>query len=556
MRRPAPRVISGGRWLLVFSAALLAAIALVVTVSFGQTGRPASGPELPRSCVDTSLVPPAGRTIAVAAGGDFQAALKAAQPGDVITLEAGAKFTGNFTLPNKPGAGWIVVRTAAPDGRLPAPGTRVTPASAGAFPKLISPNGRPVLTAAPGAHHYRFVGLEFTVTPDVAGYDLISLGNRPASAADVPHNLIFDRVYVHGTPTANLRRGIALNSAWTAVVDSHISDVHEIGADSQAIGGWDGPGPFRIVNNHLEGAGENVMFGGADPSLASLVPSDIEIRRNHFVKPLAWRIGDPSYAGRAWTVKNLLELKNARRVLIEGNLFEHNWAHAQGGTAIVFTVRNQDGGAPWSAVEDVTFINNVVRRTGAGIGMHGMDSKPSQPTKRVLIKNNLFEDVSGARWGGGGRLFQLYNGVTDLVIDHNTAFQDGPIIMAEGRPHTGFVYRNNLAPHNEYGIQGTGTAPGKGTLDAYFPGAVVEMNVIVANPYVAQYPPNNFYPASLAAVGFAELTGGNYRLGATSPFLRGGTDRKDIGADLDALAAAMAGTADSRRGGCRRAEND
>jgi len=504
----------GGRRLLVFPATILAAIALVVTGSLGQAGRPASGPELPRACVDTSLVSPGGITIAVAAGGDFQAALKAAQPGDVVALEAGAKFTGNFTLPNKPGTGWIVVRTAAPDRSLPAPGTRVTPATAGAFPKLISPNGRPVLTAAPGAHHYRFIGLEFTVAPDVAGYDLISLGNRPASAADVPHNLIFDRVYVHGTPTANLRRGIALNSAWTAVIDSHISDVHEVGADSQAIGGWDGPGPFRIVNNYLEGAGENVMFGGADPSIPDLVPSDIEI------------------------------------------LFEHNWAHAQGGTAIVFTVRNQDGGAPWSAVDDVTFTNNIVRRTGAGIGMHGMDSKPAQPTKRVLIKNNLFEDVSGARWGGGGRLFQIYNGVTDLVIDHNTAFQDGPIIMAEGRPHTGFVYRNNLTPHNDYGIQGTGTAPGKGTLDAYFPGAVVEKNVIVANPYVAQYPPNNFYPASLAAVGFAGLTGGNYRLDAASPFRRVGTDRKDIGADLDTIAAAMAATAETRRGGCGRAESE
>src|SRR5207245_2467128 len=224
------------------------------------------------------------------------------------------------------------------------------------------------------------------------------LGNRPAKPADLPHDLIFDPVYVHGTPQANLRRGIALNSASTAIIGSHIADVHEVDADSQAIAGWDGPGPFRLVNNYLEGAGENVMFGGADPSIHGLVPSDIEIRRNHFFKPLTWRIEDPSYAGRRWAIKNLLELKNARRVLIDGNLFEHNWAHAQGGTAIVFTVRNQDGTAPWSTVEDVIFTNNIVRHTGAGVGMHGMDSKPSQPTKSILIKNHLFEDVSGARW--------------------------------------------------------------------------------------------------------------------------------------------------------------
>jgi len=40
-------------------------------------------------------------TIAVPSGGDLQAALNAAQPGDVITLEPDATYTGNFILPNK-----------------------------------------------------------------------------------------------------------------------------------------------------------------------------------------------------------------------------------------------------------------------------------------------------------------------------------------------------------------------------------------------------------------------------------------------------------------------
>ena len=93
------------------------------------------------------------------------------------------------------------------------------------------------------------------------------------------------------------RRGIALNGGAMAVVDSYLADFKEVGADSQAICGWNGPGPFKIVNNYLEAAGENVMFGGADPSVRNLVPSDIEIRRNTLTKPLTWRIGDPDYAG-------------------------------------------------------------------------------------------------------------------------------------------------------------------------------------------------------------------------------------------------------------------
>src|SRR5919109_1173848 len=101
------------------------AVTLALTVIL-STPAAAADPELPRVFVDTTLVAPTGNTIAVAAGGDLQAALDAAQPGDVITLQAGATFTGPFTLPKKSGSGWIVIRTSAPDAQLPPPGTRIT----------------------------------------------------------------------------------------------------------------------------------------------------------------------------------------------------------------------------------------------------------------------------------------------------------------------------------------------------------------------------------------------------------------------------------------------
>ena len=509
---------------------------------------PAAAPELPRVLVDTTYTPPAGRTLAVAACDDFQAALEAAQWGDVITLEAGAQFTGNFTLPNKPGTGWITIRTAAPDAQLPPPGTRITPAHAGVLPKLVSPNIHPALTAAPGAHHYRFIGIEVTVASDIViNYDLILLGNRPASPADVPHDLVFDRVYIHGHPQVNARRGIALNGAAIAVIDSSIMDFHLLLEDSQAIASWDGPGPFKIVNNYLEAAGENVLFGGTDPSIQGLVPSDIEIRRNHFEKPLTWRVADPTYAGMPWAIKNHLELKNAQRVVIDGNLFEQNWPDAQGGTSVLFTVRNQDGTAPWSTVQDVTFTNNIVRRTGSAIGMHGSDDiNPSQPTRRVLIKSNVFDDVRAARWGGAGRLFEAFGGIEDLVIENNTGLQDGSILYAAGGTHSGFVFRNNLAPHNDYGVHGEGAGVGLDSLNRYFPGYVFEKNILAGGDPL-RYPPDDFFPASLSDVGFVDLAGGNYRLSTTSPYKRGGTDGRDIGADIDALDAATGGVRGASR---------
>jgi hypothetical protein len=454
----------------------------------------------------------------------------------VIALEAGATFSGPFTLPARAGDGWVTIRSSA-EGRLPPPGTRVDPAQADAMPKLVATSA-PVVSTARGAHHYRFVGIEIRPRPGAFLTNLVQLGSGETSVEHLPHHIVFDRCYLHGDPRRGTRRGIAMNSRHTAVVDSYLSDFKEVGADSQAVAAWNGPGPFRIANSYLEGAGENVLFGGADPAIRDLVPSDIEIRGNHFAKPLAWKVGHPSFGGTAWTVKNLFELKNARRVLVQGNLFERNWAHAQSGFAILFTVRNQDGAAPWSVVEDVTFVDNVVRHAAAGINVLGHDDlHASRQTARVLIRNNLFDDLGGTGWGGPGTLFQLLGGTARVVIEQNTALQRGSVVVADGPPHAGFVLRGNIALHNDYGIIGTGTSPGAPTLERYFPGAVVTGNVLVGGP-AARYPGDNLFPATLAEVGFAEPRAGDYRLAPASRARRGREGRAP-GADLDALPAPL-----------------
>lgn len=514
-------------------AFLLAAIAVA--------GRSVPAPEPPRLHLDTAFVAPAGRTLAVAAGGDFQGALDRARPGDVITLEAGATFTGPFTLPEKSGRGWITVTTSAPAG-LPRSGTRVDPAHAAAMPKLVAAHGA-VVTAAPGSHDYRFVGLEVRPVAGTFLTNLVVLGSGETSVEGLPHHIVLDRCYLHGDPRRGARRGVALNGRSLGVVDSYLADFKEVGADSQAIAGWNGPGPFAIVDNYLEAAGENVMFGGADPSIPELVPSDIEIRGNRLAKPAAWKRGDPAYAGSPWTVKNLLELKNARRVLIAENLLERNWAGAQTGFAVLFTPRNQDGRAPWSAVGDVAFVRNVVRDAPAGVNILGRDDispAGSRPTRRILIQNNLFF------LDAAGPLFQLLNGTADVVIDHNTAFHTGNIITAEGPPHTGFVFTNNIVFHNAYGIVGSGVGAGSRALHALFPRALVEKNVIVAGR-TGEYPSGNFFPGSLAGVRFEDAARGRLRLAAGSPYRRAGLDGADIGADVHALRRLLLPGADGRR---------
>lgn len=570
-----------------FRLAVVAAVLLLPASVVADPPSAAKIAEPPRLTVDTTYVAPRGKTIVVRAGGDFQAALNAANPGDVITLEAGATFTGPFTLPVKPGSEWIVVRSSAPEGHdrppagrrsiraqpqsdspkdnLPLPGHRVDPSYAHLMPQLVAKTD-PVIVAAPGAHHYRFIGIEMrpdgsgrrsswqtlrsawrwingarATTVGFAGQNLVLLGVAETSIEQLSHHIIFDRCYLHGDPKGGARRGIAMNSRHTAVIDSYLSDFKAVGLDTQAILGWNGPGPFKIENNYLEGAGENVMFGGAEASIPDLVPSDIEIRGNHFAKPLSWKIDDPSYEGTPWAIKNLFELKNARRVLIDGNLFEHNWVHAQNGFAILFTVRTVYDNSPWAVVEDVLFTNNVVRKSAAGVNILGLDDgSPTRSgrTRRIAIRNNLFDEIGGEQWGGSGRLFQLLEETQDVIIEHNTALQTDGIILGEGSAHTGFIFSNNIAPHNEYGIIGSGFGVGHPTLERYFPGAVVRRNVMAGGP-ADLYPSDNFFPASLDDVGFVNRARGDYRLKGSSAYKRAATDGGDIGVDFVSLWAAM-----------------
>jgi Putative Ig domain len=515
---------------------------------------PAHVPELPRAYIDTSMPRQTGLTIAVLAGGDFQGALNNATCGDTVELAEGAMFTGNFVLPVKSCDGWVVVRTSAPDSSIPPAGSRITPGYSQVLSKIASPNSAPAVSAQFGAHHFRFVALEITTTmssEDSVQYGLLNWGTDPSgesatSASQLPHHIVIDRCYIHGTPEGNVKRGIEFDGAFLAVVDSYISDIHVIGQDAQAIAGWNGPGPFKIVNNELEAAGENVMFGGAQPTLLNNIPSDIEIRGNHFFKPLSWMVGNPSYAGNHWSVKNLLELKIAQRVLITGNILENNWVDGQTGFAFLISPRTELGNAPWIYTQDITFTYNVVRHTASGINIMGIDDGDPQKMvrgKRILIQNNLFSDINGKAWGDGdGWLFQVISGADAVTIDHNTGFQTNQIITADGAPNTNFVYQNNIAPHNMYGVKGSGYASGTPSLNYYFPGFVFQKNVIenTASSGVSQssYPPGNFFTQDWAAVKFVNIANGNYALAPGSPYKNAGTDSKDIGADVAGLNAA------------------
>jgi Right handed beta helix region len=478
--------------------------------------------------------PPSGKTITVKAGGNVQSALDAAKPGDTILLQAGATFVGNFVLPKKTPAGdaVITIRSSASDSTLPGQGVRITPAYASLLPKLRSPNGSPALATAPGANHYRLQFLEFLSNAKGAG-DIVALGD--ASFAQhtldsVPYELTLDRVYIHGDVVNGQRRAIALNSAETTVMNSHISGIKARSVDSQAIAGSNGPGPYTISNNYLEAAGQIVLFGGADPFISELVPSDITLQKNHFSKPLAWR-------SETLVVKNLLELRNAQRVTIDGNLFENSWTVSTLGSAIMLHSVNQGGTAPWSVVQDVEFTNNIVRNVSSAVYVSRDLKSPNIPTRRISIRNNLFDKVSATTFGGTG-IIMLVAGGMDISVDHNTMWNDSQVAVMVMSVIQGFTFTNNVLADRGAAIIGPSTAAGKATIAKFLPGALFAGSLfIAANPLL--YPVANMFPPTIASVKFVNFTNRDYRLSASSIYLGGATDGTDPGCDFVALYAAQ-----------------
>jgi hypothetical protein len=550
-------------------------------------------PELPRVYLDSTYPTLASsRTIRAVKSSctgvsncttSLQTAIDQAVMGDEIVIDAGLKVQGPITLKNKTtGTGWIVIRTSNMAG-ISAAGTRVNPNQASAMPKIEAPGSNvEALQTEDRAHNYRLVGIEFRETaPNDDSNVLVQLGNldsycatqaEPYKVCDTsvlanfPYNITLDRVYIHGDPQFNTKRGVGLDSKSTSIVDSYISDIHVVGQDSQAIGSFNGPGPYKIVNNYLEGAGENIIFGGDDPRVQDLTATDIEFRNNYLFKPLSWREGSSTYAGKHWQIKNLFELKNATRVIADGNIMENNWLAAQPGVAVLINATNQNGRCPWCAPTDITFSNNIIRHSGGGMSFQGNDYVyPSSTgrTARVKVYNNLWEDLDGSKWGdlvtgqdATDYLFYLPSGANepgpdDIQIIHNTGFASGTMVSVDKNSGStiytkpGFVFTDNIAAHNTYGVFGPGTSGlDQATISSYFPSVVFTKNVIMGQrsstdtrDWSANYNnyPGNFFPTTWSAVGFANMSANNYALASTSPYIKAGTDGKDIGANIASI---------------------
>lgn len=424
------------------------------------------------------------------------------------------------------------------------------------MPKLLSGvAGLSTITALSNATRYRLIGLEIsTISSITLMYSIITLGDGSESSISMqPSDIIIDRCWIHGQPTGYFRRGVLFNGPRQAVINSYINDFHD-NSDAQAILGCHGPGPYKIVNNYLEATGENIMFGGCDPSIDGVVPSDIEIRRNYFVKNLSWLTADPT-----WTIKNLYESKNSMRTLIEGNIFEHCWPDGQTGYAFILKSTNQGGSCTWCTTQHMTIRYNKISRIAAVINIAAHPEQyPVISAAHFLIEQCVFDYINISPFDGNGVNIILLGNLTDVTIRHITSVfsmngdgtqngQSALLLSTGSEVISELIFQDNMlmAGYWKFGIS---SAEGRGTgtvaLDAHCSSYNVTHNVIVGVGSQNTHPPGNWLPSTVDMVGFVNYnngTDGNYRLQSSSSYHLAATDGTDVGANIDAIEQATAG---------------
>lgn len=237
--------------------------------------------------------------------------------------------------------------------------------------------------------------------------------------------------------------------------------------------------------------------------------------------------------------KGYFEIKAMDGMLMEGNDFQgfpSVWA---------FTARNQTTphGAPsvWSTIRNVTMRSNrylsKIPTNYRQITFQLEDNyATSTPGGNILLENNLVGNVGKAADLAGGE------GVT---FRHNTFIANLGSSMIENIGNTvrNFVFKDNIAANNEYGIHcaygGYSCFPGLfngNMLGNVIIGLAMPERPTCGNPY----PPRNYCAATFDRVVFVDAARGNYGLAPASPYKGKASDGTDPGINMESLAAALA----------------
>lgn len=510
------------------------------------------------------------RVINVSTISQLMNAYNNATGGEDIVIPAGTVLTGEIVLPARNFLDYVTIRSG---GTLPDIRQRVGSTDAALVTFRASTVGAIPFTIRNGASKIRLIGIKFdpkylSNASGAAAYYLAQIGEA-STQTDVSQNptkIIFQHCVINPPDDVNVIHGILNDGYKVSIISSWLGNIKTFSeGDSQAVLSLDGRGAHVYNNDFFEAASENIMYGGAMPHIMGLTSSNIEVRRCHFSKRLNWRV----YSGQTHliNIKNLFETKNARRVYMEGSVFENHW-DAGRSQLFAFVFKTSVGSMdeefiPWAISEDIVLENDKVNHIYGGI-TNAIDGysignfvglKPSH----VVVKNTIFDDLSG-RWGWPGNdedaRFLQPNNVEDLQVDHVTVIDKdrtaGTAILFVTNNNFRMTVKNSIFGLGGYGIVGGNVGAG---IRALNPGTSAVTNGCTAAPTATWmlsynvmpiyggdtscYPVlttyHNSYPASFASIGFTDLTMGNYKLGPASPYRNTAENGTDPGVDTVVL---------------------
>ncbi len=265
-----------------------------------------------------------------------------------------------------------------------------------------------------------------------------------------------------------------------------------------------------------------------------------------------------------WQIKNLLELKAAQSVVVDGNIFDYAWKGSDiGFTFAWFKSVNQDGNGWWIQSRDISVTRNLIRHQLGGFLINGREASSGNgsfvrppPLTNFTFQNNLLVDLGNTTLAEGAQQYSmLINDAVNVTVDHNTFDHlnaNGLLAMVTPNQNTGLVITNNMFRKGNFGIHGDALGEGTNSLQTDAPGYTFTNNDI-AGASSSLYPAGNFFDSTSTWQGqftsWAADGSGDYHIRAAATMHNAGTDGKDVGADVTAVLAAVAGVDTGTGGG-------
>ena len=309
--------------------------------------------------------------------------------------------------------------------------------------------------------------------PTYMSYFVYAYGNTPSGG------LIVDRCYMHNEfpfqiATAVLWGGLGSmavvdswieTSAWKTRMPDGTQPAYQGGSViALAVGMTYGKGVL-LRNNMIRTPGISIFaqegYAGSPPV------SDVSVLQNDFDWDPKHKMNDPASDGKLYVVRQPLEWKRGKRILIEGNRLGRTWSTGVTGAnvgVIVLTPRVVWGDLNTkNEITDVTIQRNEVT-AGVGFIQSTGGNTEEYPlttpvTRRIRVVQNLVYGIDGVAWMADGaraqgHVMSFSGGYEAVSVTHNTfwdffmRYPDSSIFPIEGNRGNGLRIIGNTIGMN------------------------------------------------------------------------------------------------------------